>query len=82
MIVDLHLKEKVSVKSIVKEHGLHKTQILNWCKWYKANGVARQMTGKSKAGMNSLEQEVKQLRMENDLLKKFHELLRQETKRK
>ena len=60
-----------------------KKPIKNWMTWYRLYGVPQQITNKGhKARDETLEQKVKRLEMENALLKKFHELLREEHKRK
>lgn len=86
-IVDLHLKVGISVSQLSEEYSLNPSQIKFWCKWFKQYGVPKQLTGKKRGRPTNkeetLEQEVKRLRMENEVLKKYHELLFEEmSKRK
>ena len=86
MVVDLHLNKGYSKRCLCKEYGISSdTQVEDWCRWYKQYGVPKQITGKVRGRpkiSSSLEEDNKRLRMENELLKKFHELLREEHKRK
>lgn len=73
------LQNKYRIKS--------QAQIVNWTKWYTTNNTPKQITGKTrgrpKVCHESVEEELKRLRMENAVLKKYHELLLEEkTKRK
>jgi len=88
-VVRKHLDEGIATPQLCSEYGLHKSQITDWCKWYRQYGVPMQLTGKKRGrpktvvGEETLEQKVKRLEMENTLLKKFNELLlEEETKRK
>ena len=86
-IEKLNTLDGISFSQITQEFGVHESQIKSWCKWKRQYGIPKQMTGKkrgrSKVKIESLEEENKRLKMENQLLKKFNELLmEEETKRK
>ena len=85
-IADLHFNG-TTFRQIEFEYGVSETQTKLWCKWIRENGEPRQITGKKKRGRpkhseENTEEKIKRLEMENTLLKKFHELLREEHKRK
>lgn len=86
-IVDLHLKEGVSVSQLSEEYCLNPSQIHFLCQRFRKYGTPKQLTGKKRGRPTNkeetLEQEVQRLRMENEVLKKYHELLFEEmSKRK
>lgn len=85
-LVQLRLSGEKSLTQLTKEFSIDKTQILDWCKWKEQYGIPRQLTGKKKGRVRhtveTLEEKVKRLEMENTLLKKFHELLEEEHKKK
>ena len=69
-----YLQEKYNIPS--------QAQIVNWTKWFRENGTAKQVTGKRrgrpKVDPESMEERLKFLEMENALLKKLNELLTEE----
>lgn len=87
-VVREHSEDGLSISYLCVKYGIHKRQINNWCKWTKEYGVPKQMTGKQRgrskaeSSEETLEQKVKRLEMENALLKKYRELLKEEHKRK
>ena len=88
-VVDKHIKQGIAILQLHKQYGVNTRQIQRWCAWYRQNGIPKQMTGKRKGrpklndAEETLEQKVKRLEMENELLKKLNELLmEEETKRK
>ncbi len=82
------LEQGTSIPALQKKYGIpSQAQIVNWTSWYANNNTAKQVTGKKKGrpktNYESIEEELKFLRMENAVLKKYHELLmEEETKRK
>lgn len=78
----------VSFSMLSKQYNINERTLKRWAKWKRENGIPKQVTGKIRKGRpktnpETLEEEVKRLRMENEVLKKFHELLMEEkTKRK
>jgi transposase len=95
MIVDLHLEKKRSYRQIREEYGLGNKVVRVWCKWYRENGIAKSIKkwgvreeeegkkkGSEKEEIKRLKKEVEELRMENDILKKVHELLSEESLRR
>lgn len=82
------LEQGASIPALQKKYGIKsQAQIVNWTRWYAENNTATQVTGKKKGrpktNYESIEEELKFLRMENAVLKKYHELLmEEETKRK
>ena len=78
----------VSFSMLSKQYNINERVLKRWAKWKRENGKPKQVTGKIRTGRpknkpETLEEEVKRLRMENEVLKKFHELLmEEETKRK
>ena len=85
-VVKEHLEDGYSISYLCKEYSIHKKQINNWCKWTRMYGVPKQLTGKKRGrpliGVETDAAKIARLEMENALLKKFHELLREETERK
>ena len=82
-VVDKHLKEGISKPQLCKEYGLDPTQVKVWCRWQRKYGLPKNLGanahGRPKtSGSETLEQKVKRLEMENDLLKKLNELLMEE----
>jgi len=83
-VVDKHLREGVSTWVLCKQYGIDSTQVQNWCRWQREYEMPKQLTGKKRGrprtsgGEETLEQKIKRLEMENELLKKFNELLREE----
>ena len=75
-----------TMKELCEKYQVIERQIRKWCEWTREYGIPKQLTGKrrgrQKAGEEAAEQKIKRLEMENALLKKFHELLREEHKRK
>lgn len=85
MVVDERLKgETLSV--LEKKYNVGPDQIVNWVKWFKQYGTPKQITGKRRGRPShkeeTLEEEVKRLRMENEVLKKYRELLYEEMSKK
>ena len=81
------LEEGATLPYLQKKYNIpSQAQIVNWTKWYRENGTAQQVTGKKrgrpKVDPNSLGERLKFLEMENALLKKYHELLMEEERRK
>lgn len=85
-IVDLHISKGLSLSQLAQDYNIARDRVALWCRWQKQYGVPKQITGKKKGRpkirTETLEEEVKRLRMENEVLKKFHELLMEETKRR
>lgn len=81
-------EQGVSFSMLSKQYNINERVIKRWSKWKRENGIPKQVTGRVRKGRprakpETLEEEVKRLRMENEVLKKFHELLmEEETKRK
>jgi len=84
--VRLYLEEGLTRREIAQRLGLREPKRVSiWARQYKAEGAAAfsKPKGRPRKRAESLEEEVKRLRMENDLLKKFHtELRRQELARR
>jgi transposase len=83
----LHIEEGITLKELAIRYGTDISRIKKWCKWKRERGTCLQTDHSAKRGRptqteESLEQKVKRLEMENALLKKFHELLWEERKRK
>lgn len=81
------LKESgVTYTQIEDEYGVGQSQVRDWTRWTREYGTPKQITGKPRGRPKKIfetqEQELARLRMENALLKKFHELLAEETRRK
>ncbi len=79
--VRLYLEEKLTRREIARRLGLRKYKRVSvWVRQYQAEGEAAfsKPKGRPPKRPESLEEEVKRLRMENDLLKKFHAELRRE----
>jgi len=80
--VRLFLEERLTRREISERLGLREPKRVSiWARQYEAEGAAAfsKPTGRPRKRAESLEEEVKRLRMENDLLKKFQaELRRQE----
>ena len=77
----------IPMSQLVLKYDLYGVRIIKrWLAWYRANGVPKRVIeenrGRHKNKNETIEQKVKRLEMENDLLKKFHELLKEEHKRK
>jgi len=86
-IVDEHTKQGYTINFLTQKYSLNPSQVKAWCRWQKQYGIPKQVTGKTKGRpkirYESLEEEIRHLRMENAVLKKYHELLlEEETKRK
>lgn len=85
MVVNERLKG-VSLFVLEKKFNVGQSQIVNWVKWFKQYGSPKQVTGKKRGRPShkeeTLEEEVKRLRMENEVLKKYHELLLEEMSKK
>ncbi len=78
----------ISFSMLSKKYNVDERVLKRWSKWKRENGSPKQVSGKIRKGRprakpESIEEEVKRLRMENEVLKKFHELLmEEETNRK
>jgi len=92
-VIQDKLENGLSAQQLALKYDLSGKRIVEkWLTWYRQNGVPKQAaknTGKKRTGRprkvlteETLEQKVARLEMENALLKKFHELLEEETKRK
>jgi transposase-like protein len=87
IIVDEHMNKGYTINFLTQKYSLSPSQVKAWCRWQKKYGIPKQVTGKTrgrpKICYESVEEELKRLRMENTVLKKYHELLlEEETKRK
>ena len=88
MVVKDRLENGTSAAQLVVKYDLSTDRIIRtWVNWYQKNGIPKPLSngkkkGRPKARDETLEQKVARLEMENKLLKKFHELLREEHKRK
>ena len=69
-IVELRESGK-STTDIAREYEMSKQTVLNWCNQYKNSGSfkAADNPGEDEKELKKLRKEVKQLRMENDILK-------------
>ena len=79
--VRLYLEEGISRTEIAEQLGLRRAKIVNrWVQRYHQEGPATfdKPKGRPPKREESLEEEVRRLRMENDLLKKFRAELRKE----
>lgn len=79
--VRLYLEEGLTRREIAQRLGLREAKRVSiWARQYKAEGPAAfsKPIGRPRKQEESLEEEVKRLRMEVDLLKKFHAELRKE----
>jgi transposase-like protein len=77
--VRMYLEEGLTRREIALKLGLRKPKRVSvWARQYRAEGEAAfsKPKGRPRKRPESLEEEVKRLRMENDLLKKFHAELR------
>jgi len=85
-IVNEYKKGCISRNDLCEKYGIHKTQLRNWSIWVKQYGIPKQLTGKQRGRPHkveeTLEMKIKRLEMENTLLKKFHELLKEESRKK
>jgi len=88
-VVNKHDLEGISYSHLSKQYQVPQRRIQLWCQWQRQYGLPKQMTGKQRGRPKtsdkeeSLVQKVKRLEMENELLKKFNELLEEEeTKQK
>ena len=77
----------MTVSDVAKKYNIAEKLVKKWAKWKRENGVPKQVTGKIRKGRpkkieESSDEKIKRLEMENQLLKKFHELLKEEHKRK
>lgn len=86
MIVDLHLKEGVGTQELCLRYELHRSQVKAWSRWQLEFGTPEKPQlkpkGRAKSTGETDKEKIARLEMENALLKKFHELLGEERKRK
>jgi transposase-like protein len=88
MVINEWMNNGTPMKQLVLKYDLSTVRIIKkWLAWYREYGKPEPPASGKKRGRirtkdETLEQRVSRLEMENDLLKKFHELLREERKRK
>ena len=88
MIVNEYNSSKRTISEITRYYSINESQIRNWILWTEQYEVPKQMTGKKKGRPKGIpkdeskDEKILRLEMENTLLKKYHELLLEESKKK
>ena len=76
----------LKTSQICKKYNINRTQLCVWCRWYRDFGVPMRPKSTKPRGRprkkETDKEKIARLEMENALLKKFHELLKEEHKRK
>ena len=86
-VVSEYLEKRRSRSELCLAYDLNRTQIQTWTRWQREFGEpkkppSKKPRGRPRRGKETDKEKIARLEMENTLLKKFHELLREEHKRK